>query len=42
MIAEGFRFQWSTQVRTDLARDPELVRLMKRAGAIRCSSASSR
>jgi radical SAM superfamily enzyme YgiQ (UPF0313 family) len=32
MIAEGFRFQWSTQVRTDLARDPELVRLMKRAG----------
>jgi radical SAM superfamily enzyme YgiQ (UPF0313 family) len=32
MIAEGFRFQWSTQVRTDLARDPELARLMKRAG----------
>jgi radical SAM superfamily enzyme YgiQ (UPF0313 family) len=32
MIAEGFRFHWSTQVRTDLARDPELVRLMKRAG----------
>jgi radical SAM superfamily enzyme YgiQ (UPF0313 family) len=32
IIAEGFRFQWSTQVRTDLARDPELVRLMKRAG----------
>ena len=32
MIAEGFRFQWSTQVRADLARDPELVRLMKRAG----------
>ena len=32
MIAEGFRFQWSTQVRTDLARDPDLVRLMKRAG----------
>jgi len=32
MIAGKFRFQWSTQVRTDLARDPELVRLMKRAG----------
>jgi radical SAM superfamily enzyme YgiQ (UPF0313 family) len=32
MLQERFRFQWSTQVRTDLARDPELVRLMKRAG----------
>jgi radical SAM superfamily enzyme YgiQ (UPF0313 family) len=32
MIAAKFRFQWSTQVRTDLARDPDLVRLMKRAG----------
>jgi radical SAM superfamily enzyme YgiQ (UPF0313 family) len=32
MIAEGFRFRWSTQVRTDLARDPDLVRLMRRAG----------
>jgi radical SAM superfamily enzyme YgiQ (UPF0313 family) len=32
MIEERFRFQWSTQVRADLARDPELVRLMKRAG----------
>jgi radical SAM superfamily enzyme YgiQ (UPF0313 family) len=32
MIQERFRFQWSTQVRTDLARDPELVALMKRAG----------
>ena len=32
MISAGFRFQWSTQVRTDLARDPALVRLMKRAG----------
>ena len=32
MIAEGFQFQWSTQVRTDLGRDPELVSLMKRAG----------
>lgn len=32
MIAQRFHFQWSTQVRTDLARDPDLVRLMKRAG----------
>lgn len=32
MMREGFRFQWSTQVRADLARDPDLVRLMKRAG----------
>ena len=32
MMREKLRFQWSTQVRTDLARDPELVRLMKRAG----------
>jgi radical SAM superfamily enzyme YgiQ (UPF0313 family) len=32
MQREKFRFQWSTQVRTDLARDPELVALMKRAG----------
>jgi radical SAM superfamily enzyme YgiQ (UPF0313 family) len=32
MMREKFRFQWSTQVRTDLARDPELVGLMKRAG----------
>lgn len=32
MLHAGFRFPWSTQVRTDLARDPELVRLMKRAG----------
>jgi len=32
MLREEFRFQWSTQVRTDLARDPDLVRLMKRAG----------
>lgn len=30
--AGGFRFQWSTQVRADLARDPDLVRLMKQAG----------
>jgi radical SAM superfamily enzyme YgiQ (UPF0313 family) len=32
MMQEKLRFQWSTQVRTDLARDPELVALMKRAG----------
>jgi radical SAM superfamily enzyme YgiQ (UPF0313 family) len=32
MLRSGFRFQWSTQVRTDVARDPELVSLMKRAG----------
>lgn len=32
MIAEGFRFRWSTQVRADVARDPDLVRLMRRAG----------
>jgi len=32
MIAEGLHFQWSTQVRTDVGRDPELVSLMKRAG----------
>jgi radical SAM superfamily enzyme YgiQ (UPF0313 family) len=32
MIAARFRFQWSTQVRTDVAREPELVSLMKRAG----------
>ena len=32
VIGAGFRFQWSTQVRADVARDPELVRLMKRAG----------
>ena len=32
IISEEFLFQWSTQVRTDVARDPELVRLMKTAG----------
>jgi radical SAM superfamily enzyme YgiQ (UPF0313 family) len=32
MIREKSRFRWSTQVRTDLAREPELVRRMKRAG----------
>ena len=33
MVASKFRFRWSTQVRADIARDPDLVRLMKRAGA---------
>lgn len=32
IIADGLQFQWSTQVRTDLGRDPKLVNLMKRAG----------
>lgn len=32
MISERFKFRWTTQVRADVARDPELVRLMKRAG----------
>jgi radical SAM superfamily enzyme YgiQ (UPF0313 family) len=32
IAAENFRFQWSTQVRADLAQDPDLVRRMKRAG----------
>jgi radical SAM superfamily enzyme YgiQ (UPF0313 family) len=32
MLRNNFRFRWSTQVRADVARDPDLVRLMKRAG----------
>jgi radical SAM superfamily enzyme YgiQ (UPF0313 family) len=32
MIREGFKFHWTTQVRADVARDPDLVRLMKKAG----------
>ncbi len=32
MIAERFRFRWSTQVRADLAREEEMLRLMRRAG----------
>jgi radical SAM superfamily enzyme YgiQ (UPF0313 family) len=32
MIEEKFKFKWSTQVRADVARDDELVRLMKKAG----------
>ena len=32
MIRERFQFNWSTQVRVDVARDLELVRLMKKSG----------
>jgi len=32
MIAEKFKFKWTTQVRADIARDPKLIVLMKRAG----------
>ncbi len=32
MIREKLRIRWTTQVRADVARDPELVRLMKRSG----------
>ncbi len=32
MVREKFKFRWTTQVRADVARDPELVRLMKRSG----------
>jgi anaerobic magnesium-protoporphyrin IX monomethyl ester cyclase len=32
MIREKFKFKWSTQVRADVARDIELVKLMKKAG----------
>ena len=32
MIKEKLKFQWSTQVRVDIAQDAELVKLMKRAG----------
>jgi radical SAM superfamily enzyme YgiQ (UPF0313 family) len=32
MITRNFRFHWSTQVRADVARDPELLDLMVRAG----------
>lgn len=32
MIRERFKFAWTTQVRADVARDIELVRLMKKAG----------
>jgi len=32
MIRERFKFKWTTQVRADVAKDLELVRLMKQAG----------
>ena len=32
MIKENLGFIWSTQVRVDITKDPELVRLMKQAG----------
>jgi radical SAM superfamily enzyme YgiQ (UPF0313 family) len=32
MIRERFKFKWTTQVRADVTKDLELVRLMKRAG----------
>ncbi|RKY80796.1 radical SAM protein, partial [candidate division KSB1 bacterium] len=32
MIKENFKFKWSTQVRVDIAKDEELVRLMKKSG----------
>jgi radical SAM superfamily enzyme YgiQ (UPF0313 family) len=32
MIDRGLKFHWSTQVRSDIARDLELVRLIKKAG----------
>ncbi len=32
MIAEGIKMRWSAQVRTDVARDPELLRLMADSG----------
>jgi len=32
MIAEKFKFKWSAQVRADIAKDEDLVRLMKQAG----------
>jgi radical SAM superfamily enzyme YgiQ (UPF0313 family) len=32
MIAEGIKTRWTAQVRTDVARDPELLRLMADSG----------
>jgi len=32
MIEENFKFKWTTQVRADVAKDLELVRLMQKAG----------
>lgn len=32
MMAENFKFKWSAQVRVDIARDREMIELMKKAG----------
>ena len=32
MIKENFKFKWTTQVRADVAKDIEMVKLMQRAG----------
>ncbi|MGD2091281.1 MAG: radical SAM protein [Candidatus Aminicenantes bacterium] len=32
MIEEKLTFKWSTQVRVDAAKDPELIKMMKKAG----------
>jgi radical SAM superfamily enzyme YgiQ (UPF0313 family) len=32
VIKENFKFKWTTQVRADVAKDLEMVRLMKKAG----------
>jgi len=32
MAQEKFKFKWSTQVRTDVAQNPDLIELMKKAG----------
>jgi len=32
MMKENFKFKWSTQVRVDIAKDEELVKMMKDAG----------
>jgi radical SAM superfamily enzyme YgiQ (UPF0313 family) len=32
MIEENFKFKWTTQVRADITKDLELVKLMKKAG----------
>jgi radical SAM superfamily enzyme YgiQ (UPF0313 family) len=34
MIAEGFKLEWSAQVRVEAARDPELLDLMARSGCL--------
>jgi radical SAM superfamily enzyme YgiQ (UPF0313 family) len=34
MVREKFKFRWTTQVRADAARDPELLRLLRKAGCL--------